>query len=139
MKDCIFCQIARHKIPSEIVYEDDNFVAFLDLNPRSPGHTQVIPKGHYRWVWQVPNIGEYFEVVRKIAVAQQKAFHQEAIWSRIMGDEIEHAHIWVFPHAETAGDKIDIVGNAKKIRAALTPSVAHFVRHSVFNKNPHPK
>ena len=130
MADCIFCQIARHKIPSEIVYEDNNFVAFLDINPRSPGHAQVIPKQHYRWVWQVPNTGEYFEIVKKIAVAQQKAFHQEAIWSRIMGDEIAHAHIWIFPrpndhsvgraHAETMGNKMDIVGNAKKIRQALS-------------------
>ncbi|MFH1170144.1 MAG: HIT family protein [Candidatus Vogelbacteria bacterium] len=119
MSECIFCKIAAKEIPTEIVYEDDNFLAFLDINPRSPGHCQVIPKQHFRWVWQVPNIGEYFEVARKIALAQQQAFNQEAIWSRIMGDEITHAHIWIFPHAETTGDKNDFTGNAEKIKKAL--------------------
>lgn len=120
--ECIFCKIVKKEIPAEIVYEDDNFLAFLDINPRAPGHCQVIPKKHYRWVWQVPNVGEYFEVVRKIALAIQKAFGQEAIWSRITGDEIEHAHIWVFPDSrsgQTAGDKKDFKGNSDKIRAIL--------------------
>lgn len=123
--NCIFCQIAEHKIPSEIVYEDDKFVAFLDINPRSPGHVQVIPKRHYRWVWQVPNAGEYFEVVKKIAAAQQKAFRQEAVWSRITGEDVEHAHIWIFPDprdGKTGGDKNDLAGNAEKIRAAQKKS-----------------
>ncbi len=120
MTDCIFCKIVRKEIPAEIVYEDDNFLAFLDINPRSPGHTQVIPKKHYRWVWEVSNTGEYFEVVSKLARAMQKAFHQPAIWSRIMGDEVVHAHIWVFPHVETLGDKMDLPGNAEKIRTALS-------------------
>lgn len=122
MDDCLFCQIAAHKIPSEIVYEDEDFVAFMDINPRSPGHVQVIPKKHYRWVWQVPNVGSYFEVVRKIAVAQQKAFDQEAIWSRITGEDVLHAHVWLFPDPrpnKTTGDKKDLAGNAKKIRGAL--------------------
>ena len=124
MNDCIFCQIARHKIPSEIVYEDENFIAFLDINPASVGHTLIVPKTHYRWVWDVPNIGKYFEFARRIARAQQKAFDQEAIWIGVMGDEINHAHIWIFPHVETTGDKMDIVGNAKKIRAVLSKQKA---------------
>jgi histidine triad (HIT) family protein len=116
---CIFCKIARKEIPAEVVYEDNEFVAFLDVQPQSPGHTQVIPKKHHRWVWQVPDAGRYFEVVKKIALAQQKAFGQETIWSKIMGDEIEHAHIWVFPHPSTIGDKTDFRGNAEKIKGAL--------------------
>ncbi|HEY4476615.1 MAG TPA: HIT domain-containing protein [Candidatus Paceibacterota bacterium] len=119
MDDCLFCRIIKREIPSEIVYKDDDFLAFLDINPRSPGHAQVVPKKHYRWVWQVPNVSDYFEVVKKIALAQQKAFSQPAIWSRIMGDEIHHAHIWIFPHADTVGDKMDLAGNAKKIRDVL--------------------
>ena len=78
--NCIFCKIVNREIPTElIVYEDDKFMAFLDINPRSAGHTQVIPKDHYRWVWDVPNAGEYFEVVKKIALAQKRAFKQEII------------------------------------------------------------
>lgn len=47
MDDCIFCKIASHEIPSSIVYEDDQVVAFDDLNPQAPVHTLVIPKCHY--------------------------------------------------------------------------------------------
>lgn len=47
MDDCIFCKIAHHEIPSNIVYEDDLVCAFDDLNPQAPVHTLVIPKAHY--------------------------------------------------------------------------------------------
>ena len=117
--NCIFCKIVAGEIPSHKVYEDENFFAFLDINPQSPGHTQVIPKKHYRWVWDVPNVGEYFEVVRKIALAQQKAFETDFILSKIVGDEVEHAHIWVFPNSNVSGDKKDFTGNLEKIRGQM--------------------
>ena len=126
MDNCIFCKIVKKEIPAEIVYEDADFVAFLDIHPRSPGHCQVIPKKHYRWVWDVPNVGEYFEVVRKIARVQQKAFEQDGVWSRITGEEVEHAHVWLFPDPrpdKTAGDKNDLAGNAKKIRTLCDPQL----------------
>ena len=46
MPDCVFCRIAAHEIPSGIVYEDDDLVAFNDLAPQSPVHILVIPKAH---------------------------------------------------------------------------------------------
>ena len=119
MKDCIFCKIVSGEIPTHKVYEEENFLALLDINPQSPGHTQVIPKKHCRWVWDVPEVGEYFEVVRKIAKAEQKAFGTDWILSRIIGDEIPHAHIWVFPNDKVSGDKKDFAGNAEKIRGFL--------------------
>lgn len=117
--DCIFCKIAKGEITGYKVYEDDNFFAILDINPRSPGHTQVIPKRHYRFVWDVPNAGEYFEVAKKIAIAQQKAFNQELIICRIDGEEVPHAHIGICPNVKTPGDKNDFKTNAEKIRTAI--------------------
>lgn len=120
MENCIFCKIVKDEVPANKVYEDDKFLAFLDINPLSPGHTLVIPKDHYRFVWDVPNAGEYFEAAKKIAKAQQKCFGTDVIWSKIMGDEVFHAHIWVFPNAKLAvGDKNDFAGNAEKIKANL--------------------
>ncbi|MFA6520182.1 MAG: HIT domain-containing protein [Candidatus Paceibacterota bacterium] len=115
--DCIFCKIINKEIPATIVYEDQNFLAFLDIRPIAPGQTQVIPKKHYRWVWDVPNLGEYFEVVRKIALAQKKAFNADIIRSQVYGEEISHAHVWVWP--ETVGDEKDLKTNAEKIIASL--------------------
>ncbi len=116
---CIFCKVVAKQISAEVVYEDDKFIAFLDINPRSPGHLQIIPREHYRWVWDVPEAGQYFEIAQKLARAMQKTFNQPAIWSRIMGDEVEHAHVWLFPHQDTVGNKSDLAGNATKIKQAL--------------------
>lgn len=117
--NCIFCKIVNKKIPAHIVYEDDKYLGFLDINPQSPGHIQVIPKQHCRWVWDVPNTGEYFEVAKKIALAQRKAFNTEFILSRVVGDEVPHAHIWIFPNREVGGDPKDFEKNKKKIIEAL--------------------
>ncbi len=120
MTDCIFCRLIKREIPAEIVYEDQNFLAFLDIRPQAPGHTLVIPKQHYRWVWDVPNAGDYFLVAQKIAHAQQKAFGTESIISKIVGEEVPHAHIWLIPNPQTAvGDKHDLPGNAAKLKAEL--------------------
>jgi histidine triad (HIT) family protein len=121
MKDCIFCKIVSREVPAHIVYEDELFVGFLDINPQSSGHTLLIPKEHYRWVWDVPESGKYFEAAAKIAKALKKAFGAEAIWSKVMGDEVHHAHIWIFPdpRADT-GNKKDFDKNAELIRGLLT-------------------
>jgi len=117
--NCVFCKIINKEIPAEIVYEDEKFLAFCDIRPRSPGHVQVIPKSHYRWVWDVPNVGEYFEVVRKIVLAQKKAFNQDVVECSIKGEEVPHSHIWIYPDPKTPGDKMDFKGNAEKIRKNL--------------------
>ncbi len=119
MENCIFCKIVRGEIPSYKVYEDDKFLAFLDINPKSPGHVQVIPKEHFRWVWDVPNTGEYFEVARKVALAQKKAFDTDFILSKTVGDEVEHAHIWVYPNDKVIGDKKDFETNSEKIKREM--------------------
>lgn len=85
----------------------------------SPGHTLIIPKTHYRWVWDVPNAGEYFEVVKKIALAQKRAFNTEFVLSKIVGEEVHHAHIWVFPDNKIAGDKNNFETNKNLIVSNL--------------------
>ncbi len=46
MDNCIFCKIASHELNAQIVYEDDDFMAFNDINPKAPVHVLVIPKTH---------------------------------------------------------------------------------------------
>jgi len=119
MDNCIFCKIVQKEIPAEIVYEDSDFLAFLDIHPQSPGHTQVIPKNHVRWVWDHENAGAYFEIAKKVALAQRKAFNTDFILSKIVGDEVPHAHIWVFLNKDVGGDPKDFKSNAEKIRAQI--------------------
>ncbi|MDQ3015015.1 MAG: HIT domain-containing protein [bacterium] len=123
---CIFCKIVKGDTPSHKVYEDEHFLAFLDIHPQSPGHTQIIPKQHHRWVWDLPeqpgvpgNIGDYFRVAQKVARAQMNAFNTDFIVSKVVGDEVAHAHIWIFPNNKVEGDPKDFEGNAEKIREYL--------------------
>jgi histidine triad (HIT) family protein len=118
MDDCIFCKIIKKEIPAHIVYEDKDFLAFLDIRPLAPGHVQVIPKKHYRWVWDVPNVGKYFEIVRKIALVQKKAFKTDMVRSQIYGDEVQHAHIWVWPEKGVGFDD-NLEKHAEMIRKNL--------------------
>ncbi len=119
MENCIFCKIVKGELPCYKVYEDENFLAFLDINPESPGHTLVVPKTHHRWVWDVPNAGEYFEVAQKIAKAQMKAFETDWIISKIVGEEVPHAHIWLIPDYKVKGVKKDFENNAERIKNNL--------------------
>jgi histidine triad (HIT) family protein len=119
MSTCVFCDIVAGKRPAEIVYEDDKFIVFLDIRPRSPGHTLIVPKKHERWVWDVEPQDEYWLLARRIAHAQKRAFAAEAVWCTVIGDEVSHAHIWIYPHPATKGDKSDLPGNAHRLRQAL--------------------
>lgn len=97
MDDCVFCKIIAGKIPSYKVYEDENFLGFLDIHPIATGHLQLIPKQHYRWTYDVPNFGEYFKVAKKIGLVSQKAVKSDYVSFVTFGVEVEHAHIWVVP------------------------------------------
>jgi histidine triad (HIT) family protein len=122
-ENCVFCKIIAGTIPSTKVFEDADFIAILSIDPRSPGHTLVIPKVHYRWVWDVPSPQSeaYFALARRIALAQRTAFGVDMICSHIEGEEVPHAHIWVYPDPKlTKGEKKDFEGNAKLIKDALT-------------------
>lgn len=103
MDDCLFCKIVDSQMPSYKVYEDDDFLAFLDIRPLNPGHTLVIPKEHYRWVWDVPSVDDYFLVVTKIAKAMKHVFNTSYVVSLVFGEEIPHAHVWLVPRHEGDG------------------------------------
>jgi histidine triad (HIT) family protein len=97
MEDCIFCKIVKGEIPSYKVYEDPDFMAFLDISPLNPGHVQVIPKKHFRWTWDVPEFGAYWEAARKVARGSMAALKAPMVEFLTHGTEVAHAHIWVVP------------------------------------------
>ena len=72
-------------------------MAFLDIHPHGLGHTLVIPKVHYRWVWDIPNVGKILEIGKKIALAIQQAFSPKLVSAGIVGDEVPHAHLHIIP------------------------------------------
>lgn len=114
--DCIFCKIAAGELDSYKVYEDGDFFAFLDIRPLNLGHTLVIPKKHYRWVWDVPNIETYYKLVSRIALAIKKSFNTDYVVSLVFGEEVSHAHVWLVPRFEGDGHGAAIrLDNKKEI------------------------
>lgn len=97
MEDCIFCKIASGEIPCQKIWADENYLAFLDIEPLTEGHTLVIPKKHYRWVWDVADYGGYFEKAREVARILQKKYQAKFIEMKVIGKDIPHAHIHLIP------------------------------------------
>jgi len=112
--NCPFCKIVKGELNAYKVYEDGKFLAFLSIRPVTDGHVLVIPKEHIRWVWDVPNIDEYYKVVQKIADALRKAFGTEQILSYVIGDEVPHAHVWLLPKLES--DSLEDLMNIRKTK-----------------------
>ena len=132
MIDCIFCKISSHEIPSNIVFENESFLAFLDIRPLNPGHTLVIPRKHYRWVWDVPIPGLYFEVVTRIAKALQRVMKTEWIACEIAGMGVDHAHIHLIPRLPDDGHgEFPIQTNVKRISADKMKTIAESIRRSL--------
>ncbi len=121
--ECVFCKIVAGEMASYKVYEDSDFLAFLDARPLNPGHTLVIPKKHYRWVWDVENIGKYYEVVKKIAIALKLAMDTEYVASFVFGEEVLHAHVWLVPRFE--GDGHDNAINLKNVKEMSKEEMAN--------------
>lgn len=116
MEKCIFCEIVAKRIPSNIIYEDDDFTAFLDINPLNPGHTQVVPKKHVRWTYDVEKFGDYWEIAKAIAFAAIEGIEAKFVNFVSAGTGIPHAHIHVIPRFENDGHgDIPLPGNVKKI------------------------
>ncbi|MBI4225766.1 HIT domain-containing protein [Candidatus Roizmanbacteria bacterium] len=97
MKNCIFCKIIKGELPSYKVYDDKDFLAFLDIFPRTVGHTLVIPKKHFQWVYDYPAFGKYWETVLIITKAIQKALKPSFVTYLTIGIEVPHAHIHILP------------------------------------------
>lgn len=104
MDECLFCKIAAKKIPSWIVYEDDCVAAFLDIMPRSPGHTMVIPKHHVPNILELPEaeVTPLFSAVKKVAELLSSKLKPDGITiginqGRASGQEVDHLHVHLMP------------------------------------------
>jgi histidine triad (HIT) family protein len=130
-----FAKILRGEFPCHKVYEDDHVLAFLDIMPRTPGHTLVIPKAPARNILDV-KLEDYLNVARathKIAAAAKKAFNADGLTVQQFnepagGQVVFHLHVHVMPRHDgiallpPASRKEDVKvleDNAAKLVAAL--------------------
>src|SRR3989344_7259449 len=104
MVDCLFCKIAKKEIPAEIIYEDGEALAFLDIHPKAPGHTMVIPKVHAETILDLPRekLGPVFAAVQKAAQMIETALRPSGFTiginhGKVSGQVIDHLHIHIIP------------------------------------------
>jgi histidine triad (HIT) family protein len=103
-ENCIFCQIVSRKAPSNVVYEDDRYIAFLDIYPFSRGHTLVCPKEHGETIWDMKesDIADLFQVASKVSKAVVNAVQADGFRfvqnnGEAANQVVAHVHVHVIP------------------------------------------
>ena len=97
--NCIFCKIIKKEIPAEIVYEDDEMLAFLDISPQVCGDILLIPKEHYERMPDVPDnlIKDMFLRAKHLMQPLKNALEADPIALVIWGMDVLHFHIHLIP------------------------------------------
>jgi histidine triad (HIT) family protein len=121
MSECIFCEIVKGRIPSIRVYEDDDFVVLMDINPVTPGHCLIITREHYPTTSEVPDalLAKALPLAKKLAGAAllgvgAEGYNLIANNGRISGQDIDHWHMHVIPRRDRSelplrsGDPADL-------------------------------
>ena len=95
----IFSRIVAGEIPSYKVMEDENFLAFLDINPLTPGHTLVIPKEEVDYIFDIDDatLAGLHLFAKKVALKMDQVLTCERIGVCVIGLEVPHAHIHLIP------------------------------------------
>jgi histidine triad (HIT) family protein len=97
--NCLFCDFASSKKDILKVWEDDSFLAFLDINPINPGHILLIPKGHFSDIFEMDEqmYKSIFKTAKFLAVKIKEALDAPKVGLAIEGFGIGHAHIHLVP------------------------------------------
>jgi histidine triad (HIT) family protein len=110
MTDCLFCKIITGEIPSYKIWENESWLAFLDINPVNLGHTLLVPKTHYLNLFDLPTkklaeLGPAAQTVAKLVQAGTKAdgLNLEMNNHRAAGQLIDHVHLHIIPRFNDDG------------------------------------
>lgn len=131
--DCIFCKIVDGLIPSSIVYEDDDVLAFLDISQVTRGHTLVIPKKHYDNFLTVPKdiMHKVMDVAQRIGQADTAVLGAKGVniltnVNKEAGQSVYHFHVHVIPrYVRDEGFQITMKGNEERLNL---PALADSIR-----------
>jgi len=121
MKDCLFCKLVNKEIPAVTVYEDDDTLSFMELNPSAPGHVMVILKKHGNNILEYSQVelGTLMGSVQKVAKKIEKVLNPDSITIGINHKErrgVPHLHVHLIPRWENdkGGVIQSIVNNSPK-------------------------
>lgn len=115
-KDCIFCRIANGEIPSATIYENSDVRVILDVAPASRGHALIIPKEHFRDLFDIDAVtaGKIFSMATEVARAMKSVLHCDGMNvvqnnGVAAGQTVFHFHLHLIPRYE--GDGVNIGWN----------------------------
>ena len=99
---CIFCEIAAGRIPSYKVWENRDFIAFLDIKPIRPGHVLLVPRKHHESVFDLPDAlyAGVFRTARVLAAKMERVFDVPRVGIVVEGFGVAHAHVHLVPISE---------------------------------------
>lgn len=110
MEDCIFCKIVAGKIPCTKIYEDDDILSFMDINPISEGHTLVVTKAHYEYAHQcapelMAKLASKLPMIAKAVfeVSGADGYNILCNSGKASGQEVPHLHYHIIPRFEGDG------------------------------------
>lgn len=115
MKDanCIFCKIANGEVPSKTLYEDDKFRVILDLGPATKGHALILPKEHYKNLYELPEetAGEAMKLAKRMVAKMTERLGCEGFNlvqnnGDLAGQTVYHFHMHLIPRYQADGQKI---------------------------------
>lgn len=131
--DCIFCKIINGEIPSNKVFENDEFIAILDAFPANEGHTLIIPKKHYKNIFEIDEktVSEGYVLAQKVAKAIKNTLTIENINilqnnGEISGQSVHHFHIHVIPRLKN--DTVTIKSTPVKIDSTKNSEIANNIK-----------
>lgn len=127
--DCLFCKIIEGSIPCEKIYEDDDVLVFLDINPTTNGDTLIVPKKHYQDFRDVDSdlLLHMYDIIKKLYPLYQEKLHCDGLTvshNTDYGQEIKHFHIHFIPRY--TNDQVShssnkaILKDIKEIKEILT-------------------
>jgi len=101
-ENCVFCRIVAGKLSAFKVWEDDNFLAFLDHKPITPGHTLLIPKDHYDYLFEMPErrYSDIMKNARRLSSPLRTAMASKRIGVIVEGFGVNHCHVHLVPISE---------------------------------------
>ena len=98
----IFCKIIKGEIPSKKIYEDEEVLVIMDVNPRSNGHLLVLPKKHYQDIFDIDNntINHIFKISKEMCTLLKEKLNCDGVTieqNNGIAQEVKHFHIHIIP------------------------------------------
>lgn len=113
--NCIFCKIANGDIPSKTIYEDEKFRVILDLAPDTKGHALILPKDHYKNLFELSDdrASEVFVLAKKLAVQMKDKLNCDGFNilqnnEEVAGQTVFHFHVHLIPRYIDDNQKISL-------------------------------